>query len=216
MITQPWSIGPSTITRGARGAGRVRYREFVDGVWGATWRSVGGNYAHTPTLVAWGGNRLSLFAVDASGRLWMRLRRGRTWSPAQSAWIDLGTPASGLASRVQVGITGHDQATGTDTFSVFGICADGRLALKWWTGTGFGPSTTGWWDLGGSLCGEPAVAAYRGSRISIGETRSSGDSTGTERRGRRGTGWELRSSDHRRRSLGSRAPGDDQNFPAST
>lgn len=149
------------------GAGRVRYREFVDGVWGTTWRSVGGNFAHTPTLVAWGGNRLSLFAVDASGRLWMRFRRGRTWSPAQSAWIDLGTPASGLASRVQVGITGHDQATGTDTFSVFGICADGRLALKWWTGTGFGPSTTGWWDLGGSLAGEPAVAAYRGSRISV-------------------------------------------------
>ena len=146
----------------------IRFREWSAGVWGPRWRDMGGNFTRAPTLLSFGGHRLGVFAVDAAGRAWTKTRTGKNWSPSFLGWQELGRPnAAALAGRVHAVVTGHDQNTGLDTLTLFGIAHDGRLKTKWFDGTQWGPSPTGWADLGGSLVGEPAAVSLRGGRISV-------------------------------------------------
>lgn len=148
--------------RGA--ANNILYKWYVNNTWfpAVGFTDLGGVLAHGPALHSWGGNRMNLFAVGGDGHCYTRHWNSSAWS----GWVDLG---GALASSVQVGAWGRDQ------FTIFAVGQDGHLKSKWWDGTNWGPSMTGWSDLGGAnLVGEPTVASYRGSHISVLVRRSDG------------------------------------------
>lgn len=46
---------------------------------------------------------------------------------------------------------------------------------KWWDGSAWGPSQTGWQDLGGNFVGKPAAVAWRGHHVSVMGVGTDGD-----------------------------------------
>jgi hypothetical protein len=152
----------SVAVRGA--ASNILYRYNINGTWSPGWTDMGGApvagrvFAHAPTMVVFGGNRLALFAVDQGGRAWGKHWDGTSWYPSLTGWIDLGLAGPG---RVHAACWGHDN------YTILIVGWDGRLKAKQWDGSSWTPSQTAWTDLGGSLAGEPAVASYRGSQLSV-------------------------------------------------
>ncbi len=50
---------------------------------------------------------------------------------------------------------------------VFGLGMDSALWHKWWDGTAWGPSVTGWESLGGVLTSEPVAVAWAENRLDV-------------------------------------------------
>jgi hypothetical protein len=67
---------------------------------------------------------------------------------------------------VAVVSTGPGAVTGV-TFWVFGIATDNQMCAKYWDGTAWHPSQTGWQALGGVFTGPPAVALRDGFTFDI-------------------------------------------------
>jgi hypothetical protein len=146
-------------------AGNIDYRYNIDGTWvlqdmGRTGAPGTAPFAYAPTMVSFGGNRVAVFAVDTSGRAWVKHWDSTSWYPSLTGWVDLGR-GGGLAGRI------HVASWGLNGYSLFAVGVDGHLKWKSWDGSAWGPSQIDWTDLEGSLVGEPTVVVYRGFHVSV-------------------------------------------------
>lgn len=150
------AIGPSN---------RMYVKLWDGGSWAPVsgWTDMGGDFSYAPALVAWGGTKLNLFAVNRSnGHLWTMHFNGKSWDPN---WYDLG---GSLASK-PVAV-----ARRAKEFSVFAVGTDGKMKVKWFDGANWGPDASTMTDLGGSFAGAPAAATWRGNHVSVMGISSSG------------------------------------------
>ncbi|HKY38138.1 MAG TPA: hypothetical protein VJN18_19480 [Polyangiaceae bacterium] len=117
---------------------------------------MGGDFKFAPTLLAWGGNKLNVFAVNrVDGKMLTRHFDGTNWDPT---WYDLG---GNHASR-PVAV-----ARRSNELSIFAVGTDGRMKVKWFDGVNWSPGPLTWTDLGGSFVGEPTAASWRGNHVSV-------------------------------------------------
>jgi hypothetical protein len=137
----------------------IRYKYTVDGVWfpsQTTWDDLDGSFAGAPTMHAWNGNDLSIFAVNSAGRAFHRKHNGTAWT---ETWEDLGIGP--VASRLAVAAWGPTQ------FTLFGRGQDHRMKNKWFDGNAWAPPTDWADNLGGAFDGDPVAVTYRGSWIEL-------------------------------------------------
>lgn len=168
MLSDPAAVAfqGRKIALAAIGPSNHVYVKLWDGVsWAPVsgWTDMGGDFSYAPALVAWGGTKLNLFAVNrGDGHLWTKHFDGKNWDPN---WYDLG---GSLASR-PVAV-----ARRAKEFSVFAVGIDGKMKVKWFDGTNWGPDASTLTDLGGSFAGDPAATAWRGNHVSVMGISSSG------------------------------------------
>jgi hypothetical protein len=120
----------------------------------------GSNLTGTPVITAWDGNRVSLFAADASGNLFTKEWDGSKWLPSFTGWTPLGGEIRGTPAVV---------VRGGRKLSIFATGTNGHMLAKWRDGAAarWEPSSTGWSDLGGSFAGSPTAVAWRGEHVSV-------------------------------------------------
>lgn len=143
----------------ALGTNHRLYYKAWDGVsWNpvSSWTDMGGDFKFAPTLLAWGGNKLNVFAVNrVDGKMLTRHFDGTNWDPT---WYDLG---GNHASR-PVAV-----ARRSNELSIFAVGTDGRMKVKWFDGANWSPGPLTWTDLGGSFVGEPTAVSWRGNHVSV-------------------------------------------------
>jgi hypothetical protein len=49
----------------------------------------------------------------------------------------------------------------------FVVGSDSRLYHKWWNGSAWGPSLTGYEDMGGTIIGQPRVVSWGPDRLDV-------------------------------------------------
>ena len=169
-------------------AGNILYRYNINGTWSPGWTDMGRTsapgtaiFAHAPTMVSFGGNRLAVFAVDTAGRAWVKHWDGTSWYPSLTGWVDLGRgrarrprPRRFLGARRLLGLR---RRCGRP----LEMEVVGRLSV----GTFAGNLD----DLGGSLIGEPrswSTAARTSACSAARPTAAFNTSCGTAPPGRRG------------------------------
>ena len=135
--------------------------------WGPSltrWQSLGGRPAAAPSAVAWGPDRLDVFYVGQDGGARHKWWNGSAWGPSLSRWESLGGQISGGIRAV---------AWGTDRLDLFARSAIGTRSVvhKWWDGSRWGPSITGWEELtidaGYAEYGFPDAVAWGPDRLDI-------------------------------------------------
>jgi hypothetical protein len=102
--------------------------------------------AYAVSAVAWSSNRLDLF-TEESKQLYYKSWNGTNWWPSQTGgWQNLGTiPAGGFV----YGYPPLPVSWGPNRIDLFVYdIASQSLSHKWTNGSGWGPSLTGWEDLG--------------------------------------------------------------------
>jgi len=117
--------------------------------WGG-WESLGGVLESPPRVVAWGPNRLDIFAVGTDSALWHRWWDGASWG----GWESLGGV---LTSPPEV------VSWGTNRLDVFALGTDHALWHRWWDGTAWG----GWESLGGVLTSPVCAVSWEPNRLDV-------------------------------------------------
>ena len=148
-------------------AGTVQHKWFSNG-WGPSasgWESHGNQVLGRPTGIAWAPNRLSLMAVNASGRLAYKWSGGANWSPSVSAWSDLGGSLHGQPAPV---------AWGRNRMDIFARSSSQTVHVKSWDGAAWRPSYSGWTDLGGAVASDPHAVAWHANRVSVAAVHADG------------------------------------------
>ena len=98
------------------------------------WESLGGILESPPRVVAWGPNRLDIFARGTDSALWHRCWNGSAWV----GWESLGGIITSSPEVV---------SWGTNRLDIFALGTDHALWHRWWNGSAWG----GWESLGGTL-----------------------------------------------------------------
>ncbi|XXY46202.1 hypothetical protein WME91_40000 [Sorangium sp. So ce269] len=113
-----------------------------------------------PTASSWGPGHIDLLALDATGKAFNKVfNEGAGWWPSLTGW-------QGLGAR-QFAETPTIVSWGVDHLDVVGRGTDGRAYNKVWTGTGWAPSQTEWYDLGGSLAGPPSAVSSSPGHLDV-------------------------------------------------
>ena len=109
-------------------------------------------------VVAWGTNRLDVFAVGTDRRLYHKWWNGSSWGPSLTGYEDMGGVCT---SRPQV------VAWDSNRLDVFVTGTDSALYHKWWDGSNWGPSLTGYERMGGLCVGDPRVVSWGPNRLDV-------------------------------------------------
>lgn len=144
---------------------RLYYRTWNGAAWdpASGWSDFGGDFSFAPALVAWGGKKLNIFAINRiNGRMATKHFDGSAWD---LTWYDLG---GSFASR-PVAV-----ARGVDELSIFAVSTDGKMKGKRLNSSGWLPDQLTWTDLGGSFVGEPTATTWRGNHVSVMGVSSTG------------------------------------------
>jgi lysophospholipase L1-like esterase len=112
--------------------------------------------------IAWGADRLDLFARNAAGDLLTKSWISNAWSPSQTDWTGLGGPIEGGPEVV---------SWGPGRLDVFARFGDGKLYTKSLTGSTWSPSPLGWTSLdapaGTSVIGHPSAESWSSEHIHV-------------------------------------------------
>ena len=135
------------------GFGRVNAARAVDRA-----AALAGTPAPSAPVVAWGPNRLDVFAQGTDFAMWHKWWDGSAWGPSVSDWESLG----GILTSEPVAV-----AWGENRLDVFVRGTDSALWHKWWDGNAWGPSVTDWESLGGILTSEPVAVAWGENRLDV-------------------------------------------------
>jgi hypothetical protein len=100
--------------------------------------------------VAWGPNRLDIFALGQDHAVWHKWWNGSSWG----GWESLGGWLFSEVSAV---------AWASNRLDLFAIGRDNAVWHKWWNGSSWG----GWESLGGSLFSPVSVVAWASNRLDI-------------------------------------------------
>lgn len=107
------------------------------------WEELGGSFTSRPSVVAWGPNRLDVFAVGDDAQMWHKAWDG-DWRPSAKAWEPLGGVFTSAPDAV---------AWGPGRLDVFALGLDAQMYHQWWQGS-WGPD---WEPLGGVFRLRPPV-----------------------------------------------------------
>jgi hypothetical protein len=130
----------------------------------AGYDALGGIIAGSPAVVSWDHDRLDVFVVGTDGGLYHKAWDGSQWRPSATGFDNLGIPAPGGPIRGNPVAVSWDH----DRLDVFVIgSTDGALYHKWWDGTQWGPSATGFEFMGGLIVGNPAAVASDHDRLDV-------------------------------------------------
>jgi hypothetical protein len=114
------------------------------------WESLGGVLSSPPSAVAWGPNRLDIFALGTDQALWHRWWDGSRWG----GWESLGGVLSSPPSAV---------AWGPNRLDIFALGTDEASWHRWWDGSRWG----GWESLGGISLSRPIPVSWGSNRIDL-------------------------------------------------
>jgi len=103
-----------------------------------------------PSAVAWGPNRLDIFAKGTDHALWHRWWNGSSWG----GWESLGGVLISPPTAV---------SWGSNRLDIFGIGTDNAVWHRWWNGSSWG----GWESLGGSLFSDVSAVARTSNRLDL-------------------------------------------------
>ena len=112
------------------------------------WNSLGGVVTSPPHAVAWGPNRLDIFAVGQDHAVWHEWWDGANWG----GWESLG----GVVTSPP-----HTVAWGLNRLDIFAVGQDHAVWHKWWDGANWG----GWESLGGVVTSPPHAVAWGPNRL---------------------------------------------------
>jgi hypothetical protein len=119
----------------------------------AAWRSwewLGGVLTSPPQAVAWGPNRLDIFAEGSDSALWHRWWDGAQWG----GWESLGGVLTSPPNVV---------SWGPNRLDIFVLGTDSALWHRWWDGANWG----GWESRGGVLTSPPVSVSWGENRLDI-------------------------------------------------
>ncbi|HEY7907486.1 MAG TPA: hypothetical protein VIC60_01375, partial [Thermomicrobiales bacterium] len=117
--------------------------------WGG-WESLGGLLTSPPAAVAWGPDRLDLFAPGGDNAIWHKWWDGANWG----GWESLG----GLLTSPPI-VTSWAE----NRLDLFAKGGDNAIWHKWWDGANWG----GWESLGGLLTSPPAGTSWAADRLDL-------------------------------------------------
>jgi hypothetical protein len=109
-------------------------------------------------VVAWGANRLDVFAIGTDRALYHKYWTGAAWGPSLTGYEKMGGV---IVSRPEV------VAWGANRLDVFVVGTDSALYHKYWTGAAWGPSLTGYEYMGGIIQGQPKVVSWGANRLDV-------------------------------------------------
>ncbi|KAK4644018.1 hypothetical protein QC761_301050 [Podospora bellae-mahoneyi] len=138
-------------------------------------RDLGGQIEGDPSVVAWGPNRLDVFAKGKDSAIWYRWWNGRAWG----SWESMGGRMKGSTSTT---------AWSANRLDLFAVSAqDSSLQHKWWDGSRW---NSGWENLGGTLHSDPVAVSWGPNRIDVFTVGAKRDLIHKWWDGRRWAGWE--------------------------
>jgi len=108
--------------------------------------------------VAWGPNRLDVFAVGLNRAVYHKAWTGSAWSPSTTGFENQGGTCITPAEVV---------AWGPNRLDLFVLGTNSALYHKWWNGSSWGPSLTGYENLGGACATPPRVVSWGPDRLDI-------------------------------------------------
>jgi hypothetical protein len=111
---------------------------------------LGGIVVSPPEAVAWGPDRLDVFALGTDHALWHRWWDGAAWGGWESLSGALTSPPEAVS-------------WGQDRLDVFALGTDHALWHRWWDGTSWG----GWESLGGVLTSPPVAVSWASDRLDV-------------------------------------------------
>lgn len=117
--------------------------------WGG-WESLGGVLESPPKAVAWGPNRLDIFALGTDSALYHRWWDGAAWGGWESLGGVIESPPEVVSWR-------------PDRLDIFALGTDHALWHRWWDGASWG----GWESLGGVLTSPPTAVSWGPNRLDI-------------------------------------------------
>ena len=109
-------------------------------------------------VVAWGANRLDVFALGTDRQLYHKWWNGSAWGPSLKGYEAMGGVCTSVPQAV---------AWGANRLDVFVIGTDRQLYHKWWNGSAWGPSLKGWEAMGGVIKEDPRVVSWAANRLDV-------------------------------------------------
>ena len=109
-------------------------------------------------VVAWGQNRLDVFARGTDFATYHKAWDGAAWRPSPLDWERLGGICTSPPRAV---------AWGPNRLDIFVTGTDSALYHKAWDGAAWRPSPVDWERLGGICIGQPDVAAWGPNRLDV-------------------------------------------------
>jgi ABC-type taurine transport system substrate-binding protein len=156
--------GPNRIDVFVIGTDRALYHKWWDGI---SWKPsltgyeyMGGLIQGQPKAVAWGANRLDVFVTGTDGALYHKWFDGGAWKPSLTGYEKLGGI---LASNAEI----EAVSWSANRLDVFVIGMDSALYHKWFTGSAWGPSLTGYERMGGICTSPPRAVAWGANRLDV-------------------------------------------------
>jgi CubicO group peptidase (beta-lactamase class C family) len=121
------------------------------------WFGLGGEIQGAPAVVFPTVDTIDIYVRGMDDRLWQKWWDGKKWNPSDSDWAQHDDGKFRLASAP------FAVANGLNFRDVYAVGKDSHVYHKFWDGK----SWTGWFDLGGSIKGAPAVVNPTPSTIDI-------------------------------------------------
>jgi len=114
------------------------------------------------SVASWCPNRLDIFGLGTDHAMYHKAWNGSAWLPSRIGWEGLG----GIFTY------GYENppavvAWSANRLDIFGLGTDRQMYHKYWDGSHWGPSPTGWEPLGGIFSSPPAAAAWGPNRLDI-------------------------------------------------
>jgi ABC-type taurine transport system substrate-binding protein len=109
-------------------------------------------------VVAWGANRLDVFALGTDRALYHKWWNGSAWGPSLTGYERMGGVCTSSPQVV---------AWGANRLDVFVIGTDSALYHKWWDGAAWRPSLTGYERMGGVCLGNPRIVSWDANRLDV-------------------------------------------------
>jgi hypothetical protein len=125
---------------------------------------LGGVILGSPAVASWDHDRLDIFVVGTDGGLYHKAWDGSQWLPSVENYDDLGIPIPGGPIRGNPVVVSWDH----DRLDIFVVgSADGALYHKWWDGSQWGPSVSGFEFMDGFIVGNPAAVDSDHDRLDV-------------------------------------------------
>ena len=114
-----------------------------------------------PAVASWSAGLVQVCAVLPDGSMGYKSWNGSAWLPSATTWTALGSADGRFVSAPSM------TAWGPNRLDLVSVDSSGVLQHKWFDGTAWGPSSTGWEWMGGWLGGRPALASPAAQQLDL-------------------------------------------------
>lgn len=139
-----------------RNDGHVYERSWDGHVW-HPWTRMPGLVTSDPSAIGWQGDRLALAARGVHDEIRYRWLERGAWEPNEG-WTELDGRFAHAPTLLR---------WGGNRINLFAVDEAGHLHNRYWNGRSWGPSATGFQDLGGELAGPVVAGCFGPERFTI-------------------------------------------------